>query len=165
MRVEKAIKKIEKELGVKVEKLYENAQYHAKYAFRYEDRIYTFLTQQAYGEDENGNYGKLDYAEAMNWHTQQMDDVSDPMTDYFAGYFLDNCTQLIRSCKPPEPKYPIGCLVRGKQNKRAIRQGYAGKTGMVIDAGEYMKIKWLDHKVAYEYMTYPQRDMELVSAA
>ena len=165
MRVEKAIKKIEKELGVKVEKLYENAQYHAKYAFKYEDRICTFLTQQAYGEDKNGNYGKLDYAEAMNWHTQQMDDVSDPMTDYFAGYFLENCTQLIRSCKPPEPKYPVGCLVRGKQNKRAIRQGYAGKTGMVIDAGEYMKIKWLDHKVAYEYMTYPQRDMELVSAA
>ena len=47
MRVEKAIKKIEKALGVKVEKLYENAEYYAKYAFNYEDRICTFLTHKA----------------------------------------------------------------------------------------------------------------------
>ena len=163
MRVEKAIKKIEKALGVKVEKLYENGEYHAKYCFAYGDNICSFSTQQAYGEDENGDYGKLDYAEASLWHTRRHNDHTDLMTDYFAGYFLENCAQLIRSCKPPEPKYPIGCLVRGKQNKRAIRQGYAGKTGMVMEAGDYMKIQWLDYKTN-GYLTYPQRDMELVSA-
>ena len=164
MRVEKAIKKIEKALGVKVEKLYEYSAYNAKYCFSYGDRACSFSSQQAYGEDENGNYGKLDYADCSLWHTRSHNDHTDLQTDYFAGYFLKNCAQLINSCKPPESKYPIGCLVRGKQNKRAIRQGYAGKTGMVIADGDYMKIQWLDHKASHGYITYPQRDMELISA-
>lgn len=164
MRVEKAIKKIEKALGVKVEKLYENGKYHAKYCFAYGDRIGSFSTQQAYGEDKDGFYGTLDCADASLWHIRRGDDHTDLMTDYFAGYFLENCAQLIKTCKPPEPKYLVGCLVRGKQNKRAIRQGYAGKTGMVTTAGDYMKIQWLDYKIDYEHLTYPQRDMELVSA-
>ena len=165
MRVEKAIKKIEKALGVKVQSDQSRSDnpYHNSYWFEYEDRICSFRTQQAYGEDENGNYGPLDYAYAMSWHTRQRDDHTDLYTDYFAGYFLDNCSQLIRSCKPPEAKFPVGTLVRGKQNKRAIRQGYAGKVGLVIKAGQYMSIDWIGEPKPEYPMTYPQRDIELVS--
>jgi len=163
MKLEKAIKKIEKALGVKVERPTDGRSRHY---FQYGNRVGSFLTQQTYGEREDGTYGPIEGEwEAMNWHCRREDDHSDIQTDYFAGCYWDNCTQLIQSLKPPTAKYPIGCLVRGKQNKRAKRHGYAGKTGMVIDAGQYMKIKWLDHKVNYEYLTYPERDMELVSAA
>ena len=166
MEVSKAIKKIEKALGVKVERGgHIDTKYHAKYYFAYGNYVCSFLTQQDYGTDENGNYGPLDRAYAHNWHIRRSNDHSDMMTDYFAGYFVKNCTQLINSVKPPEPKFPVGCLVRGKQNKRAIRQGYAGKTGLVTKAGEYMTIDWVGEQKPTYTITYPQRDIELVSAA
>ena len=88
------------------------------------------------------------------------------MTDYFAGSFYDNGTQLLHSFKQPEPKFAVGCLVRGKNNKRATRQGYAGKTGLVMEAGPYTKIQWLgeEYPPRYNY-GYPERDLELVAAA
>jgi hypothetical protein len=161
MKLEKAIKKIEKALGVKVECPTDG---RGRYYFQHGNKIGSFLSQAVYGTREDGTYGPIEGEwEACNWHVRREGDVSDPHTDYFAGYFLDNCSQLVRTLKPPTPKYSIGCLVRGKQNKRATRQGYAGKTGMVIQAGEYMKIQWLDYKPGYDYLTYPQRDLELVS--
>jgi len=161
MKLEKAIKKIEKALGVKVIRPTDDRSRHY---FQYGNSVGSFLAQQAYGDREDGTYGPIEgEQEACNWHTRRQNDISDPHTDYFAGYHLDNCAQLIRSFKPPTPKYPVGCLVRGKQNKRAQRCGYAGKTGMVVDAGDYMRIQWLDYKPGYDYLTYPQRDMELVS--
>ena len=86
-------------------------------------------------------------------------------TDYFAGTHLDNGTQLLHWCKRPEPKFPVGALVRGKQNKRAIRQGYAGMVGLVTKAGDYMNIDWVGVANPRYAMSYPQRDMEIVSAA
>ena len=165
MRVEKAIKKIEKALGVKVQsdESKSNNPYYNSYWFEYENNVCSFRTQQAYGEDENGDYGPLDYADAMSWHIRSRNDHTDLMTDYFAGYFVSNCTQLIRACKPPEAKFPVGTLVRGKQNKRATRQGYAGKIGLVMKAGQYMSIDWIGEPKPEYPMTYPQRDIELVS--
>jgi len=166
MEVSKAIKKIEKALGVKVERSGHNdTKYNAKYYFTYGNYVGSFLTQQAYGEDENGNYGPKDEAYAHNWHLRRNNDHSDMMTDYFAGSFRDNCTQLIHSLKPPAPKFPVGTLVRGKQNKRAIRQGYAGKTGLVMETGTYLKIDWVGEEKPRYSTTYPERDIELVSAA
>jgi len=166
MEVSKAIKKIEKYLGVKVERSGHNdTKYYAKYYFAYENYVGSFLTQQAYGEDAEGNYGAIDEAHAHNWHIRRCNDHSDLMTDYFAGSFRDNCTQMLHSLKAPPAKFPVGCLVRGKQNKRAVRQGYAGKVGLVVAAGEYMKIDWVGEEAKTYTMTYPQRDIELVSAA
>ena len=163
MKVGKAIKKIEKALGVKVERPTDG---RGRHYFQYGNRVGSFLTQTKWGEREDGTYGPIEGEwEAMNWHSRREDDHSDYQTDYFAGTYWDNCTQLIQSLKPPTAKFPVGCLVRGKQNKRAQRQGYAGKTGLVTESGQYMKIKWLDYETRWDYLTYPERDMELVSAA
>ena len=163
MKLEKAIKKIEKALGVKVERPTDG---RGRHYFQYGNRVGSFLTQTKWGEREDVTYGPIEGEwEAMNWHSRREDDHSDYQTDYFAGTYWDNCTQLIQSLKPPTAKFPVGCLVRGKQNKRAQRQGYAGKTGLVTESGQYMKIKWLDYETRWDYLTYPERDMELVSAA
>ena len=168
MEVSKAIKKIEKALGVKVTRDGHNdTKYHAKYYFTYGNYVGSFLTQQAYGEDADGNYGPKDEAYAHNWHIRRSNDHSDMMTDYFAGSFRDNCTQMIQSLKPPAPKFAVGALVRGKDNKRANRQGYAGKTGLVMEASSSsVKIQWLgeEYPPRYNY-GYPERDIQLVAAA
>ncbi len=168
MEVSKAIKKIEKYLGVKVTKDEHgvNTKYHAKYYFTYGNYVGSFLTQQAYGEDADGNYGPKDEAYAHNWHIRRSNDHSDLMTDYFAGSFRDNCTQMLHSLKPPPAKFNVGDLVRGKQNKRAIRQGYAGKTALVVKSGGggYINIDFLGQpKQAYN--SFPERDFEVVAAA
>jgi len=126
MKVSKAIKKIEKALGVKVTRDGRNDnKYYAKYYFTYGNYVGSFLTQQAYGED-------ADEAYAHNWHIRRSNDHSDMMADYFAGSFYSNCTQMIHYLKPPPPKFPIGSLVRGKENKRGVRMGTAGAVGLVV---------------------------------
>ena len=163
MKLEKAIKKIEKALGVKVERPTDGRSRHY---FQYGNRIGSFLTQQAYGDREDGTYGPIEGEwKAMNWHCRREDDHSDIQTDYFAGTYLDNCTQLIEWCKPPEAKFSVGTLVRGKQNKRATRHGYAGRIGLVTNAGKYMNIDWCGDEPGCTWLTYPERDIELVSAA
>ena len=93
-------------------------------------------------------------------------DVSAPHTDYFAGYFLDNATQFCNTFCPPAAKFAVGCLVRGKQNKRAIRMGYAGKVGLVTKAGgnKYFNVEWVGEAPSI-YNSFPERDFELVAAA
>ena len=158
MRLEKALKKIEKRLGVKPVEVY-----NGKYSVQVGNYVGSFLTQQDYGEDANGKYGPIEGAkDALNWHIRRHDDHTDSMTDYFAGSFRDNCTQWLNALQPPAPKFPIGCLVRGKQNKRATRMGYAGKTGLVVDTGNYVKVNWLGEEPS-PYNNFPQRDLELVS--
>jgi hypothetical protein len=78
------------------------------------------------------------------------------MTDYHAGSFRDNITQVCESLLPPPPKFPVGSLVRGKQNKRAIRQGYAGKVGLVMPNRGEDQPKW-------GWQTFPERDLELAT--
>ena len=154
MKFENYVKKVEKRLGVKVH-IEENRCW-----FQYGDRVGSFRRQEKW--DKPGVY------EACSFHSRQENDHTDLMTDYFAGTYWDNGSQLLNSMKPPEPKFSVGALVRGKQNKRAIRQGYAGKVGLVVDAGTYMQIKWCgepENSERYYTPTYPERDIELVSAA
>ena len=61
-------------------------------------------------------------------------DVSDPHTDYFAGYFVDNITQALNTIAPLAPKYSVGSLVRFKDNKRNNRWKLAGKVALVMQA-------------------------------
>ena len=152
MQFDKYVKKVEKWLGVEVQE-----GYNGKYWFQYGNQVGSFNREEQW--DKPGHFV------ARGFHCRREDDHSDIQTDYFAGTFLDNGTQLLHWCKRPEPKFPVGALVRGKQNKREIRQGYAGKTGLVIDAGEYMQINWVGEEAPKYRMTYPQRDIELVSAA
>ena len=139
MDTSKVIKKIEKYLGVKVVK-----QEHHQYTFVYEDKVGRFNDSSGY---------------AHSFHIRRSNDHSDLMSDYFAGYHLKNVTQFLHSLKQPPPKYPVGTLVVGRQNKRATRHGIIDKVGVVIDINMYgsYSILWNgDENVA----TYPyERDL------
>ena len=153
MNCSKAIAKIEKALGIKVE-----VNERGNCWFQYENTIGSFFP--------NGT-NSLE-GEITCMRVRSVNDEDDPYTDYCAGYFVSNVTQLIHACKPPEPKYKAGVLVRGKDNKRATRQGYAGKVGLVTKAmNSYVHVRWVgetDAEVRHRYnMSYPERDLELVS--
>ena len=106
--------------------------------------------------------------EANGFHTQGVDQESDPYTDYFPGTFWDNGSQAIDRLQPAPNKFTAGQLVRGKTNKRAQRWGYAGKTALVTKApsGDMATMKFVG-KDAIEYKShnnyYPTRDFDLVS--
>ena len=107
-------------------------------------------------------------AEAHNFHVRRVNDHSCLYSDYHAGSFRDNPTQMIHSLLPPPSKFKAGQLVIGKDNKRATRQGYAGLTGLVTDTGTggYVFIEWMGanapKKTTYK-VSYPERDLILLS--
>ena len=155
MKVGKAIKKIEKYLGVEVQ--YDGCRYW----WQYENEIGSFLA--------NGHRGGMGAdameAEACNWHRRRCDDHSDMMTDYHAGSFRDNLTQLLHSMKAPPCKFKTGQLVRGKQNKRAMRWGFAGLTGMVTkETNDSCSVQWIGVREDTQNSNHISvRDLELVS--
>ena len=153
MKVGSAIKKVEKYLGVKVEYV------GCRYTFEYDGVVGSFLA--------NGHAGGMGAdameADACNWHRRSVGDQSCLYTDYHAGSFRDNLTQVLHSMKAPPPKFPAGSLVRGKPNKRATRNGYAGRVGLVIEAGEYSKIQWVGESAPSANGRYPSRDFEKAS--
>ena len=107
-------------------------------------------------------------ADAHNFHVRGVSDHSCLHSDYHAGSFRDNITQVCESLLPPPPKFPVGSLVRGKSNKRAIRQGYAGKVGLVMAEGGcgFARIAWVGDKSnskRFGWPTFPERDLELAS--
>ena len=99
------------------------------------------------------------------FHTKGIGQESDPQTDYFPGTYWNNATQLIDRLKSPPPKYPAGSLVRGKDNKRAKRFGYAGKHALVTKADDarYLTLQFVGELRATYNNCYPARDFELVS--
>ena len=150
MKVGKAIKKIEKYLGVEVQ--YDGCRYW----FAYEGYVGSFLVNGHRGDD-------VMEAEACNWHRRSVNDHSDMMTDYHAGSFRDNLTQLLHSMKAPPCKFSVGQLVRGKQNKRAMRWGFAGVTGLVTKTrSDVCDISWIGvQNIGGTGLS--TRDLELVS--
>ena len=91
-------------------------------------------------------------------------DVSDPHTDYFAGYFVDNITQALNTIAPLPAKYPVGSLIRFKDNKRMNRFKMAGKIALVIEAasGGSYRVQYDGSEDRYNPY-YSERDLELVS--
>ena len=153
MKLGKTIAKVEKALDIKLTRT-GNGSYYGEYG----GYVISFF----------GNGGNNMDHEAICLKVRRVGDVDDLYSDYHAGYFVENVTQLIHSVKPPEPKYKAGVLVRGKDNKRAIRQGYAGKIGLVTEASnKYVRVRWVgetDAQIKHRYnMNYPERDLELVS--
>lgn len=143
---EKAVKKVEKALGIKVE------NWGTRWGCNYNGQVISWIASP--------NWQDPDKLEAHNWHVRRENDHSDSMVDYFAGYHVDNVTQLIRAVKVPEPKFPVGALVRGKDNKRANRHGYANRTAIVLEGGNYMKLSFTDGHTGgnSSWVTYPERD-------
>jgi hypothetical protein len=154
MKVKSAIKKIEAYLNVKVEQV----DGRSRFWFAYEGYVGSFLP--------NGSYpaGDVMEADACNWHIRRYDDHSDSQSDYFAGSFRSNLTQLLHSLKSPPCKYSCGMLVRGKQNKRAKRYGFAGLTGLVTkESSDSCSINWLGVERKDDYVS--TRDLEVISAS
>ena len=156
MKVRNAIKKVKshfKKQGIDIEvKLVSH-----RWTFVHDGYVGSFLANGC-GSDED----QMD-ADAHNFHVRGVNDHSDLMTDYHAGSFRDNITQVCESLLPSPPKYPVGSLVRGKQNKRAMRQGYAGRVGLVMEAkaGDYARIAWTgEAQPRWGWPTYPTRDLE-----
>ena len=154
MKVGSAIKKVEKYLGVKVEYV------GHRYTFEYDGVVGSFLAN-GYGGDPWSPEAME--ARGCNWHRRSVGDQSCLHTDYHAGSFRDNLTQVLHSMKAPPPKFPAGSLVRGKNNKRATRNGYAGRVGLVVEAGEYSKIQWIGERMDGRNGRYPSRDFERAS--
>ena len=129
-----------------------------RWSFKYNGYVGSFLANGASTNDP----GALE-AEACNFHVRREDDHSCLYSDYHAGSFRNNITQVCESLLPSPPKYPVGSLVRGKQNKRATRQGYAGRVGLVMEAnaGDYARIAWTgETQPRWGWPTYPTRDLE-----
>ena len=97
-------------------------------------------------------------------HTVRDGLKSDPHTDYFPGTFWDNITQALNSIAPLPPKYPVGSLVRFKDNKRNNRWKLAGKVALVIqaEAGGNYKVQYDGSEDRYNPF-YSQRDLEMIS--
>ena len=155
MKNESFIKKLKKRIpSIVIEE--ERGHYYAVY----ESTLLTWRTQPKW-DDES-------VIEAAGFHTQGVDQQADPYTDYYPGTFWDNGTQAIDRLCPPPNKFKAGQLVRAKDNKRAKRWGYAGKTALVTKApsGDRFVLQWVgfedDHPSSYNNY-YPTRDFDLVS--
>ena len=141
MKLETVIKKIQSRMpGVTI---------HTdgrKHWFAYEGKIASFYA--------------CEYRGTSNFHIRREDDHSDMMTDYFAGSFYNNATQMINTLSPPPPKFPVGSLVRGKDNKRANRFGMSGRVALVTDISKYGGYKLLMSDTGLEETYVYERDLE-----
>lgn len=166
MKVRNAIKKIEKHFAkqgvdVKIHSPEKGGGY--KWWFQHGERVASFCANGYNGWEPDALDGDVSLI-----HIRRENDISDPYTDYHAGYFLDNISQLCESVLPSPPKFPAGVLIRGKGNKRATRGGYAGRVGLVMKTGSsYVHVRWhgeTDADIQKRYnLSYPVRDLELVS--
>ena len=163
MKVKAVIKKIKthfKKQGIDIDVEYNGS----RWSFEHNGYVGSFLANGAMASD---GAAQLE-ADACNFHVRRGNDYSDLQSDYFAGSFRDNATQMIEALLPKPPKFPVGSLVRGKQNKRAMRQGYAGKVGLVMAEGGcgFARIAWVgdnSNSKRFGYPTFPERDLEVAS--
>tara|TARA_Y100001937_G_scaffold67254_1_gene91997 strand:+ start:10745 stop:11260 length:516 start_codon:yes stop_codon:yes gene_type:complete len=169
MKYKSFLNKLFKRLGTKVLPITSDDPHkkRRKEWLIYEDTVASWYVEPSDWEDENSA------PSVSSFHTKAVGQESDPHTDYFPGTFWSNGTQLIDRLKSPPPKYPVGSLVRGKSNKRAIRCGYDNAVGIVLScSGKYLEIhfsggensSWLNETVGWRGRSrYPERDFELVN--
>jgi len=84
MKVQNAIKKLEKELGTKVHKQ------HSGYAIQYKGQE-IFFTANFHSAEIEGEKS------IATINVRYLGDKDDPMSDYSAGVFFSNISQAIRS--------------------------------------------------------------------
>ena len=142
MNIDKAIKKIEKYLGVKVEQ-----RSRKIYGFAYNGKACSLMS------DYNGD--------ACSFHIRNSKDVPNSMTDYFPGYFLKNVTQFLHALKHPDAKYSVGALVIGRKNRRAVHRGYSGRSGVVIENKDWGAVDVLFYGDERVTSVMHERDLEV----
>ena len=164
MKLQATIKKIKqraKIVGLKVDIHEEKRKHDSAFNVRFENsgQVISFYSGRDYSDDEGGE-------DATHLIKVTRDgDVSDIHTDYFAGSFVDNITQALNWVAPLPAKYPVGSLVRFKQNKRNARASLAGKLRLVTEAadgGNYKLLNPITQAHVYDPY-YSERDLERVS--
>ena len=161
MKVKAAIKKVKSHFakqGIDIEV----QLVHHRWSFQHNNYVGSFLANGRCADED-----QMD-ADAHNFHIRRCDDHSDLQSDYHAGSFRDNITQVCESLLPSPPKFPAGSLVRGRDNKRANRQGFAGLVGLVTQPtghGGYCYVEWMgsDAPKSKYKVSYSERDLELAS--
>jgi len=162
MKVKAALKRVKshfKKQGIEI--VISAPQQHGDYAWSFEHNGYvgSFSVNGMHGWGEGALEG-----EATLFHVRRANDHSDIQSDYHAGSFRDNITQVIHALLPPLPRYPTGSLVRGRTTKRAKRTGFAGQVGLVVRATDgYCEVRWVGVPEPRWKLTYSERDLELVS--
>tara|TARA_B100001778_G_C18425158_1_gene555138 strand:+ start:246 stop:719 length:474 start_codon:yes stop_codon:yes gene_type:complete len=157
MKLENALKKVrnrakvvDREVSIEQNDYHNNGQVKVYIRFEDSNQLLSFWT------NSDGTISSP--------HTVRDGLKSDPHTDYFPGTFWDNITQALNSIAPLPPKYPVGSLVRFKDNKRNNRWKLAGKVALVIqaEAGGNYKVQYDGVENRYNPF-YSQRDLEVVS--
>jgi len=165
MKAINAIKKVKshfKKQGINIEIYPPRADGSYKWTFQHGDYVVSFCPNGHDGFSEG-----WENAQVSGFHVRRYNDHSDLMTDYHAGSFRSNISQVCESLLPSPPKYTVGQLVRGKQTKRAVRWGIAGKVGLVIPtigggSNSNITVNWLgDEKPNYGYQSFSALDLEL----
>ncbi len=167
MKAINAIKKVKshfKKQGINIEIYPPRAGGNYKWTFQHGDYVGSFAPN-----GHNGYSEGWEDADTSGFHIRRFDDHSDIQSDYFAGSYRSNITQVCDALLPSPPKYPVGSLVRGKQTKRADRYGFAGKVGLVMPtiggaSNSNITVNWLgDEKPYYGYQSFSSRDLEIAN--
>jgi hypothetical protein len=168
MKIRNAIKKVKshfKKQGIDIDISYPTRSGNHRFTFQHDGQVGSFFANGHDGHSEG-----WEDAEGTNWHIRGINDVSDIRSDYHAGSFRDNITQICESLLPSPPKFPAGSLVRGKENKRAQRWGFSGAVGLVVEVqgGDYIKVRWCGDSRASRPMiaaetTCSFRDLEVAA--
>ena len=164
MKAINAIKKVKshfKKQGINIEISPPRAGGSYKWTFQHGDYVGSFAAN-----GHNGYSEGWEDADTTGFHVRHSNDHSDIQSDYFAGSFRSNISQVCEALLPLPPKHPVGSLVRGKQTKRAERLGFAGKVGLVMGASSNSNItvNWLgDEKPNYGYQSFSSRDLEVAN--
>jgi hypothetical protein len=116
MKLESAIKKIEKRLGKGCVQISDRKAWVS-----HGENILSFWVKNG-GEDY-----------CHGWHTRRQNDHSDLMTDYFAGTYHSNLTQALSWLKPPPSKFKKGDVVFFKPTKKNARFRRSGTCVVLTD--------------------------------
>ena len=116
MKLESAIKKIEKRLGKGCVEISDRKAWVS-----HGENILSFWVKNG-GEDH-----------CHGWHTRRQNDHSDLMTDYFAGTYHSNLTQALSWLKPPPSKFKKGDVVFFKPTKKNARFRRSGTCVVLTD--------------------------------
>jgi hypothetical protein len=162
MKVRSAIKKVKahfKKQGINIAISHPVKHGNHRYTFQHNGYVGSFFANGHDGYSEG-----WEDADAINFHIRRSNDHSDIQSDYYAGSFRSNITQVCESLLSSLPKYPAGTLVRGKQTKRARRWGFSDKVGLVIDTNtgnsDYVTVQWVGN-LTNKGTTVSFRDLEI----
>jgi hypothetical protein len=167
MKAINAIKKIKshfKKQGIDIQIYPPRKGGNYKWTFQHGDYVGSFSAN-----GHNGYGEGWEDADTTGFHVRHSTDHSDIQSDYFAGSFRKNISQVCESLLSTPPKYTVGQLVRGKQTKRAIRHDINGMVGLVIPgiglSGNYnITVSWLNReKPSYGWLSHSALDLELAN--